>query len=100
MKSAILQIFKPERDYQGSIPHKASQALSEISNIYKERCRNLGNTAVSLEALGENCWLLDLGTEVHTLSLFVTVAEQGCLSYRIAFLDDKLNWLNYNDTER
>jgi hypothetical protein len=93
MKQAILQIFRPEKDSQGSIPHEASQALTEISHIYKDRHRNLGNTDANLEALGENCWLLDLGTEVHTLSLFVTAAERGCLSYRIAFLDEKPDWI-------
>lgn len=95
MKQAILQIFRPERDSHGSIPHEASQALDEISHIYKDQCRNLGNTGENLEALGENCWLLDLGTEVHTLSLFVTAAERGHLSYRIAFLDEKLDWIPY-----
>ena len=95
MKQAILQIFRPEKDSQGSIPHKASLALDEISRIYRERCKNLSNTGENLEALGENCWLLDLGTEVHTLSLLVTLAECRCLSYRIAFLDEKLDWIPY-----
>ncbi|WP_292992541.1 hypothetical protein [Nitrosomonas sp.] len=95
MKQAILQIFRPEKDSQGSIPHEASLALDEISRIYRERCKNLSNTGENLEALGENCWLLDLGTEVHTLSLLVTLAERRCLSYRIAFLDEKLDWIPY-----
>ncbi|WP_415878133.1 hypothetical protein [Methylomonas sp. TEB] len=98
-KYAILQIFKPEKDSYGSIPHGASQSLNEISRIYKDRCRNHENTGENLDMLGENCWLLGLDTEVHTLSLFVTAAERGCLSYRIAFLDEKLPWMSYNNAE-
>jgi hypothetical protein len=46
--------------------------------------------------LGENCWLLNLDTEVHTLSLFVTASEHECLSYCASFLKNDLQWMSFN----
>ena len=94
MRSAILQVFPPKKDSQGSIPHKASQALSNISGKAKDSLKRIEG----FEQLGDYAWLCPLETGLHAISEVVCLADLGGLSYRVAFLDNKLNWTNYNNT--
>lgn len=94
-KYAILQIFEPKKDSQGNIPYDASQALGKISNA----CRSLSKNGENTCALGEYAWIFDLSTDMHMLSRLTFFAESGMLSYRVAFLDEKLPWMPYDKTE-
>jgi hypothetical protein len=93
LKSAILQVFPPKKDSQGSIPHKASQALGKISDKAKDSLKQIEG----FEQLGDYAWLYPLETSLHTISEIVYLAGLGGLSYRVAFLDDELQWINYNE---
>lgn len=93
MKSAILQIHYPKKNSEGYISHEQSKALSDISRIAKDSCLHVKG----FEQLGEYAWLCQLETSLHILSGLVHLADKVDLSYRVAFLDDELQWMNYND---
>jgi hypothetical protein len=95
MKQAILQILPPQKDAQGSITHKESQALSKISDKARDSLKRIEG----FEQLGEYAWLCPLETSLQTLSEIVCLADIGGLSYRVAFMENELQWMTYDKKE-
>jgi len=95
MKQAILQVFPPKKDSQGSITHKESQALSNISGKAKDSLKRIEG----FEQLGDYAWLCPLETGLHAISEIVCLADLGGLSYRVAFMDNELQWMTYDKNE-
>jgi hypothetical protein len=94
MKVALLQVFPPAKE-NGCFNHSASVALAEISKIAKDSCQR----DTGFEQLGDYAWLCRVETSLSAISDVIHFANQGNFAYRIAFLNEKLDWITHKESQ-
>lgn len=90
MKQAIFQVLKLK--YQGNVTEAQHHALCEISEIANKTLQQ----GEGFEELGEYTWLCLLETSLPSLSGMIYFADRAGLPYRITYLDNELEWINFN----